>query len=102
MANETQFLLYNMPEPAAMSPIYSDGELSPDTTVAKIATVVNNKTNRKFSAFSGSVHNLKSFKIECFRICKNAVKALRRVTYSPRNRDRNGTKMTENGRFLAI
>ena len=102
MANETQFLLYNMPEPAAMSPIYSDGELSPDTTVAKIATVVNNKTNRKFSAFSGSVHNLKSFKIECSRICKNAVKALRRVTYSPRNRDRIGTKMAENGRFLAI
>ena len=73
MANEIQFLLYNMPEEDGrvqvvvkdetiwctqkamaelfgidksgisrhIAKIYSDGELSPDTTVAKIATVVN-------------------------------------------------------------
>ena len=73
MANEIQFLLYNMPEEEGkvqvvikddtiwctqkamaqlfgidksgisrhIANIYRDGELSPDTTVAKIATVVN-------------------------------------------------------------
>ena len=134
MAQEIQFLLYNMPEEEGrvqvvikdetiwctqkamaelfgidksgvsrhIAKIYSDGELSPDTTVAKIATVVNNENNRKFSAFPASENNLESFKIERFRACENVVKVLRKVSYFPHSRDRNGTKMAENGRFLAI
>lgn len=74
----------------------------PPSTKVGISLLIRRRNSGKSSVFQGFRNKFESFKIERFRACENVVKVLRKVSYFPHSRDRNGTKMAENGRFLAV